>query len=378
MATANGNHSNRNILGTNTSSLVPGVVNLTCYGGASAAVAAAAAGGGSHSSSWGCQMDALVSDLSHALDESHTLQRKRRPFRRRANQSKGNGCFSDYSSSSAEDAVHTGGANSQDNKSSMHLTDSDEGVNRCARVPRYRPARTLRPPRAAAGLVESDSVNENFSPASRPSNMRRKPKCKRLALDVAGDAVNSSSCRSARWRSSLVVHRVHTLHTPARWSALCGGKRKRSRDGACGGEGRGEGDDLVLSSWTPSVSFASSRCCNGSNGRLRSSELVGGTSTSGGGDCSISSDESDGGELPADGNDAVHCEVFTCDEGREADDEQSDWVTEVPGPVYGVPSPSTAMACDEAGSGGTLYSSRLRFQKIRERILVSGTSCVSF
>ena len=45
----------------------------------------------------------------------------------------------------------------------------------------------------------------------------------------------------------------------------------------------------------------------------------------------VSSDDSDAGRI------GVCGEVFTCDEGREADDEQSDWVTEGPGPVYGVP-----------------------------------------
>ena len=42
--------------------------------------------GTSYSSSWGCQMDALVSDLSLALDESQQSQRRRRTQRRRANQ----------------------------------------------------------------------------------------------------------------------------------------------------------------------------------------------------------------------------------------------------------------------------------------------------
>lgn len=40
--------------------------------------------GSSNHSTWGCQMDALVTDLSLALDESQQLQRRRRPFRRRA------------------------------------------------------------------------------------------------------------------------------------------------------------------------------------------------------------------------------------------------------------------------------------------------------
>lgn len=51
----------------------------------------------------------------------------------------------------------------------------------------------------------------------------------------------------------------------------------------------------------------------------------------GGVECMVSSDDSDGG-VGAGGP-----ELFTCDEGREADDEQSDWFTEGPGPVYGVP-----------------------------------------
>ncbi|KAF2356710.1 hypothetical protein FHG87_012532 [Trinorchestia longiramus] len=143
-------------------------------------------------------------------------------------------------------------------------------MNRCARVPRYRSSRSLRPPRSSVGVVESDSVNESFSPASRPANMRRKPKCKRLALDVAGDTVNAAPSRSARWRTAAVVHRVHALHTPVRWSVLCGGKRKRSREGG-GSESRGEGDELLLSSWSPTVGAVGSPApsrhsrCNGAD-----------------------------------------------------------------------------------------------------------------
>ena len=37
------------------------------------------------SNSWNVQMDAIVSDLSMALEESQQLQRRRRPCRRRTN-----------------------------------------------------------------------------------------------------------------------------------------------------------------------------------------------------------------------------------------------------------------------------------------------------
>lgn len=83
---------NSNIPGV---ALGSGAVNMLCGPGAASGVGVATGsgvtggGGSSHSSSWGCQMDSMVSDLSHALDESQTLQRKRRPFRRRVNPSKG-------------------------------------------------------------------------------------------------------------------------------------------------------------------------------------------------------------------------------------------------------------------------------------------------
>ena len=57
----------------------------------------------------------------------------------------------------------------------------------------------------------------------------------------------------------------------------------------------------------------------------------------GAGECIVSSDDSDAGAGGCGG------ELFTCDEGREADDEQSDWFTEGPGPVYGIPSTSHSM-----------------------------------
>ena len=60
----------------------------------------------------------------------------------------------------------------------------------------------------------------------------------------------------------------------------------------------------------------------------------------------VSSDDSDGGRTGAGG------EVFTCDEGREADDEQSDWVTDGPGPVYGVPS----LHCNTVSKGSIFFT----------------------
>merc|ERR1719154_25925 len=67
------------------------------------------------------QMDSLIVDLSTALDESEKSFRRKRHHRRRA--SRGDG--GTHSSSSTDETVLTG-AHSQDNKSSMPLTDSDE------------------------------------------------------------------------------------------------------------------------------------------------------------------------------------------------------------------------------------------------------------
>ncbi|KAG0728065.1 hypothetical protein GWK47_033251 [Chionoecetes opilio] len=116
------------------------------------------------------KMDALVSDLSHALDESQLPQyhRKRRGFKRRAKLannlglSSNRGLSEDSSSSIGEVLL------SQDNKSSIPLTDSDdmspppEQRHRTQLLTHHRPS---------SNLVESDSVNENFSPA-RTHNRR--------------------------------------------------------------------------------------------------------------------------------------------------------------------------------------------------------------
>ncbi|XP_042886019.1 uncharacterized protein LOC122262141 isoform X1 [Penaeus japonicus] len=147
------------------------------------------------------KMDALVSDLSHALDESQLPQyhRKRRGFKRRAKLANNlslssTHALSEDSSSSIGEVLL-----SQDNKSSIPLTDSDDMSP--PPEPRLR-TQLLTHHRASSNLVESDSVNENFSPV-RPHNrsvnpfLCRKRKCKRLALDPDVPSTSASTPQAA-------------------------------------------------------------------------------------------------------------------------------------------------------------------------------------
>ncbi|XP_071553012.1 G patch domain-containing protein 2-like isoform X4 [Panulirus ornatus] len=288
------------------------------------------------------KMDALVSDLSHALDESQLPQyhRKRRGFKRRAklannlSLSSNRGLSEDSSSSIGEVLL------SQDNKSSIPLTDSDDMSP--PPEPRHR-TQLLTHHRASSNLVESDSVNENFSPV-RPHNrsinpfLCRKRKCKRLALDP--DIPSTSTAQVPGVLPSGLPTSKPTAIASAILSGVSNSRRKKFL-----------------------------RPSPDSENREHSS--------------SESSSESETG-------------IYTCDEGREADDEQSDWFAE-PDPVYGVPGSTNATRQRNfsnrlawwndsefglSSSAKALFKERyetmsvenqqacrLRFQKLRERLL---------
>ncbi|XP_037787242.1 G patch domain-containing protein 2-like isoform X6 [Penaeus monodon] len=286
------------------------------------------------------KMDALVSDLSHALDESQLPQyhRKRRGFKRRAKLANNlslssTHALSEDSSSSIGEVLL-----SQDNKSSIPLTDSDDMSP--PPEPRLR-TQLLTHHRASSNLVESDSVNENFSPV-RPHNrsvnpfLCRKRKCKRLALDPD---VPSTSATTPQATGPAPMSKPTAIAS----AILAGSSTNRKKK--------------VL------------RPSPDSENRDHSS--------------SESSTESEAG-------------IYTCDEGREADDEQSDWFAE-PDPVYGVPgsaNPTRQRAVSNrlswwnenefslSSSAKALFKERyekmsvenqqacrLRFQKLRERLL---------
>ncbi|XP_068223763.1 G patch domain-containing protein 2-like isoform X6 [Palaemon carinicauda] len=283
------------------------------------------------------KMDALVSDLTHALDESQLPQyhRKRRGFKRRVKLPNSliflstvlsnNRALSEDSSSSIGEVLL-----SQDNKSSIPLTDSDDMSP--PPEPRLR-TQLLTHHRAPSTLVESDSVNENFSPM-RPHNRR--------------------------------------------YLAVSAGKRKRGRERSvewCG-------QQLAGKRHGTSSHFHSLRAHHTSQASTVDSMEY------------EYSDEDDMDHS----NDSSESEagIYTCDEGREADDEQSDWFAE-PDPVYGVPGSnnqirqrnfsnrlswwndndlglsSSAKALFkeryETMSVENQQACRLRFQKLRERLL---------
>ncbi|XP_069168275.1 G patch domain-containing protein 2-like isoform X7 [Procambarus clarkii] len=298
------------------------------------------------------KMDALVSDLSHALDESQLPQyhRKRRGFKRRAKLAtnlslSGNRALSEDSSSSIGEVVL-----SQDNKSSIPLSDSDDMSP--PPEPRHRTL-LLTHHRTPSNLAESDSLNENFSPA-RPHNrsvnpfLCRKRKCKRLALDP--DAPSTSTTQtSAAMLSGLPMAKPTAIASAIlsgasnsrkkkvlrpspdseyRYMAVSAGKRKRGRERSvewCGGQ---------------HVSHSKRHGSSSShfhNLRVHHRPSQASTEDSMEFDCS---DDANMEHSSSESSSESEAGIYTCDEGREADDEQSDWFAE-PDPVYGVPPGTT-------------------------------------
>ncbi|XP_045127833.1 G patch domain-containing protein 2-like isoform X1 [Portunus trituberculatus] len=374
------------------------------------------------------KMDALVSDLSHALDESQLPQyhRKRRGYKRRAKLannlglSSNRGLSEDSSSSIGEVLL------SQDNKSSIPLTDSDdmspppEQRHRTQLLTHHRPS---------SNLVESDSVNENFSPA-RPHNrswphpashssqsspipggrpgqsvnifLYRKRKCKRMALDPdvpstsipPGPPTNPSTLpmakptvavaglpgASSNTRKKKVLR--PSLDSENRYLAVSAGKRKRGRERSV--------------EWCSSNHLSHSKRHGSSTSHFHSLRMH--RSSQPGTENNMDYDYSDEANMEhssSESSSESETGIYTCDEGREADDEQSDWFAE-PDPVYGVPgapsstrqrNPSNRLSWwnDEFGlslSAKALFKERyetmsvenqqacrLRFQKLRERLL---------
>ncbi|XP_054264422.1 G patch domain-containing protein 2 isoform X2 [Macrosteles quadrilineatus] len=232
---------------------------------------------------------------------------RRRPYgARRRTRSTGSLPFvwqrpSDDSSSSVGD---WGQPRGDKGLSSIHQSDSDD-VQECPAMFSLQEKRHL----LHVGNMESDSVNENFSPI-RPST-RRKRKFKRMAVDVEMASTSVRPPMSCMVVSSGKKKRVfrHVPNCDNRYcvtSANCG-KRKRSvrtesprvlgfaaprEDTTTALHRLSLRDAPATATVTPATPVPSSS--------------------------SVSSSESDTG-------------VFTNDEGREGDDEQSDWFGEAVG-----------------------------------------------
>ncbi|XP_069678930.1 G patch domain-containing protein 2 isoform X2 [Periplaneta americana] len=263
------------------------------------------------------KMEALVQDLTNALEESSRLPSSRRRWglRRRA-RSTGNlpaVCHktqSDDSSSSIGELMHS----RDKGLSSLHQSDSDDvistgGVHRQL-VPLTRKTR----PAHFYGNFESDSFNENFSPVH--PNTRRKRKCKRMAVDPVGIGNPSTShatvpvlpLTSGKKKRAI----KHSPNCENKYNNLLCGKRKRSmreRSVDCerpsaGGPGSRSKTSRILAIHKMSLSNPDESRMEFDSSTAAHCEIMSSSS--------LSSSESDTG-------------IYTNDEGREGDDEQSDW-----------------------------------------------------
>ncbi|KAJ1522633.1 hypothetical protein ONE63_001805 [Megalurothrips usitatus] len=274
------------------------------------------------------RMEALVNDLSHALEETtcSSVSRRRWGLCRRS-RSTGNLHLALHATISDDsDSVSEALLNRERGHSSLHQSDSDD-MSPARHEPRHFNLRTRHV--LPHMPLESDSVNENFSPV-RPSTRRRR-KLKRMAIDVSEQAGASTSTGIPSGSHAVPVIPHFSCSLPSRPSGsvpsagalfkkrrilrhqnrlktelfLCG-KRKRSLRDKSGGD-----CDVQMLEGVGSKSHKSK-----SRGRARVSvtddcmELSGAEFTSS--SPSVSSNESDPG-------------FFTTDEGREADDEHSDW-----------------------------------------------------
>ncbi|XP_043592847.1 G patch domain-containing protein 2 [Bombus pyrosoma] len=234
------------------------------------------------------KMEALVHDLTLALEESNNSANVRRRWgiRRRA-RSTGNipslhmNKQSDDSSSSICD-IHI----PKSNTVSKYQSDSDD-TNQTKRFARFSNSNN-------ASNIESDSVNENFVPRVNP---RRKRKFKRMAID---SEPNPSTSQTVAMSATLAnKKRILRSDCKSRYGTIWCGKRKRS----C----RERSTDCDMRSLKPNRNTKSKNHI-----KMQTEDGI---------DCSrissssISSSDSETG-------------LITNDEDREGDDEQSDWIGE--------------------------------------------------
>ncbi|XP_020299725.1 G patch domain-containing protein 2-like isoform X1 [Pseudomyrmex gracilis] len=234
------------------------------------------------------KMEALVHDLTLALEESSNSTTRRRWGIRRRARSTGNiptlsiTKHSDDSSSSICDIRIPKTANV-----SKYQSDSDD-TNQTKRFAHFSNLNNT-------SNIESDSVNENFVPRT---NTRRKRKFKRMAIEY--DANGSTSQAVAIVSTSFGgKKRIFRSDCKSKYGAIWCGKRKRS----C--RERSIDCEMRMSKPTKNTKLKN-------RGKMQGGDTV---------DCSrissssISSSDSEAG-------------LVTNDEDREGDDEQSDWIGE--------------------------------------------------
>ncbi|XP_046664993.1 G patch domain-containing protein 2 [Homalodisca vitripennis] len=250
-------------------------------------------------------------EIAQVAPSMHAAVRRRPWGSRRRTRSTGSLPFVWHHKPSDDSSSSVGGDPRGDKGlSSIHQSDSDD-VQDCSNMFSLQDRRHLH----LVGNMESDSVNENFSPI-RPST-RRKRKFKRMAVDVEMASTSVRPPMSCMIVSSGKKKRVlrHVPNCDNRYcvtGASCG-KRKRSV--------RTE-SPRVLGFATPAVREDTTSALHRLSLRdappPQPMEVSIVTATPAPSSSSLSSSESDTG-------------VFTNDEGREGDDEQSDWFGEAVG-----------------------------------------------
>ncbi|KDR23012.1 G patch domain-containing protein 2 isoform X1 [Zootermopsis nevadensis] len=259
------------------------------------------------------KMEALVQDLTNALEESSRLSSRRRWGLRRRARSTGNlpaayhKTLSDDSSSSIGELM----LSRDKGLSSLHQSDSDDVTSTGVYRQLAPLTRKTRPVIHLHGNIESDSFNENFSPVH--PNTRRKRKFKRMAVDPV-ELDNPSTSHAAvpviplpSGKKKRVVK--HSPNCENKYSNLLCGKRKRStreRSVDCerpsaGGRSK---TSRILAIHKMSLSSTDESHMDFDSASATHCEIMSSSS--------LSSSESDTG-------------IYTNDEGREGDDEQSDW-----------------------------------------------------
>ncbi|KAK3092484.1 hypothetical protein FSP39_003452 [Pinctada imbricata] len=252
-------------------------------------------------------MDELVQDLAHALEESaqpstsrsHTSivkrhHKKRKGKKRRTVIEGGN--MSEASESSIDEAFR------DYIESIAQMSDSDDLAlsHQVARL-------SLPPDTTLVPSVESDSVNENFSPI-RPQRRRKKYKTMAVDVDPSSEIRSDFLLPNSDVKPKYKAHRLSSGgmnmvdqygdSLSSNMEGFFPGKRKRSSKSTSKMESSGalgKGADIPEDQMEANIQESSS---------------------------SLSSSESDG--------------LLTNDEGREADDEQSDFYYES-GPASGIP-----------------------------------------
>ncbi|XP_064483684.1 G patch domain-containing protein 2-like isoform X2 [Ornithodoros turicata] len=250
-------------------------------------------------------MDELVQDLSTALEESSAPRHSRGLPWWHGTQGGAAPRSSAISGDDSESSLDGRGCARMLEVEAAGQSDSDEQL--LQRLCAWR--------RGQYNAAESDSVNENFLPMPPRPQHRRKRKFKRMAVDPPSVHVQDASSASShaeqkegarRSKTASSVKPERGLDSAAPGTTLCG-KRKRSiRERSLESLGRVHRrseccDDMEL------------EVCQGPvkpHGECSSSS-------------SLSSSESDAG-------------IHTNDEGREGDDEQSDFFHET-GPACGIP-----------------------------------------